>query len=589
MATLQSGQTISIQLAEGESYTVTPSGTAQVSTRGVSGSELSAPRTLTSAQTFGPYTEAGAISIACLGGTVDYTQAGGPVYQDPTTGALVGAGGLRAKLANQIGRPRIGCFGDSILGYQNTLSGTASSLTNNGDGTATIVFASAMGVQVGDLIGVAGAGDAGYHVVETPVLSVAGSGPYSYTYALAGAPAISPDSGGTPAIVYRFRKYQAGPTAWAQVLLMQDAEYVNLSIGGDTFAKMLDRFDRDVLGANLNRLLISAGVNDCFAAGLTLAQMQTNATAVFARAQALGIPVDVLTPPPQSSSRGGWTAGKRDVYKAFRNWLIQVCPSYGFTLIDSWPASSGSTTVINPTDANLNASTNVLMDLVHPSTIGAQAIGAKIAAVHRAFVPRCDRLVSNDADGNMIAGGLFQGSGGAPGTGGSGTVATGWTVSRQAGTPSTVCSTVARTVAADGDIIGNNQRMVITMGAANDTVRITPPSLHASVANGDRVRISCAVKLSATGCQFIKGLYLYVLSQTATTGNLQFYDLAYNSAGGFAYPDGFSGVFEIEAYVRTPQAVHGAPSSFNCYIEAIGAAAGECTVEIGRFTVVKAA
>jgi hypothetical protein len=86
MATLQSGQTISIQLAEGESYTVTPSGTAQVSTRGVSGSELSAPRTLTSAQTFGPYTEAGAISIACLGGTVDYTQAGGPVYQSPPPG-----------------------------------------------------------------------------------------------------------------------------------------------------------------------------------------------------------------------------------------------------------------------------------------------------------------------------------------------------------------------------------------------------------------------------------------------------------------------------------------------------------------------
>lgn len=75
MATLKSGQTISIQLAEGESYTVTPSGTAQVSTRGVSGSELSAPRTLTSAQTFGPYAEAGVINIACLVGTALYVQA----------------------------------------------------------------------------------------------------------------------------------------------------------------------------------------------------------------------------------------------------------------------------------------------------------------------------------------------------------------------------------------------------------------------------------------------------------------------------------------------------------------------------------
>ena len=72
MTTLQAGQTVSIQLAEGESYTVTPSGTAQISTRGVSGSALSDARTLTSATTFGPYTEAGILNIACLVGTTDY-------------------------------------------------------------------------------------------------------------------------------------------------------------------------------------------------------------------------------------------------------------------------------------------------------------------------------------------------------------------------------------------------------------------------------------------------------------------------------------------------------------------------------------
>jgi len=133
MATLQSGQTISIQLAEGESYTVTPSGTAQVSTRGVSGSELSAPRTLTSAQTFGPYTEAGAISSACLSGTVDYTQAGGPVYQDPT-GALVGVGHVQIKRGLRPIRRQSGVelFGPSATTTITATPGSGATITSSG-------------------------------------------------------------------------------------------------------------------------------------------------------------------------------------------------------------------------------------------------------------------------------------------------------------------------------------------------------------------------------------------------------------------------------------------------------------------------
>ncbi len=509
-----------------------------------------------------------------------------PVYQDPATGTIV-TENMRAQ-TNALGRQRIGVFGDSIAGYHHTLSGTATSLVNNGNGTATITLSGSPGLQVGDPIGVAGAGDADYHVVETPILAVSGAGPFNYTYALEGNPTTNPDSGGTPAVVYRFRKFQAGFSAWAQVLLMQDAEYINLGIGGDTFVKLVERFDRDVLSANLHRLVIHCGVNDCFSANRTLAQMQTDATALFVKAKALGIPVDIITPVPQSSSRGGWTTAKRDIYKAFRHWLFQIAPTYNFSVIDSWTAIAGSTNVINPTDSNLNPNTNVLFDLVHPGTVGAQAIGKKVADFHRAFIPRSDRLVCNDADGNLLSGGLFQGSGGTNGTGSSGTVATGWTVSRTAGSGTVVCSTVARTVANDGDAIGNNQRMVITVGANNDTFRIASPSIHSSVTNGDRVRVSCAVKLSATGCQFVKGVYLYVLSQTATTGNLQLYDLGYTSATGAAYPDGFSGVMELDCYVRTPASIHGAPSSFICYVEVIGAAAGDCTVEVGRFTAVKA-
>jgi hypothetical protein len=309
---------------------------------------------------------------------------------------------------------------------------------------------------------------------------------------------------------------------------------------------------------------------------------------VIAKAQALGIGIDMMIPPPQSSSRGGWTSGKRDIFRALRNWLIQYCGANGIGVIDWWSATAGSTPMVNPTDTDINPSSGVLFDNVHPGSAGAMIGGKALAAYLRTFVPRAERLTANTADGNMLTNGVFSGSGGTNSTtGGSGTVAASWTVSSTAGTPGVAASVVARTVANDGDAIGNNQRMAITFGAANDTVRLSQATIHSQLTNGDTFRVAVSVKLSATGCQFVKGLYLYVLSQTATTGNLQMYDLAYNSSAGAAFPDGCDVVLEVPAYVRTPQAVHGSPSNVICYLEVIGAAAGVATVDVGRFTAVK--
>lgn len=74
MPTLTKGQTVTLQLSEGEYVTVSPdSGSAaQVSTRGVSGSPLQTPSTVTTQATFGPYTESGALSVYCAAGSVAY-------------------------------------------------------------------------------------------------------------------------------------------------------------------------------------------------------------------------------------------------------------------------------------------------------------------------------------------------------------------------------------------------------------------------------------------------------------------------------------------------------------------------------------
>lgn len=72
MTTLNAGQSVAIQMMEGEYVTVTPSVQAKVSTRGLSGSPLTAPTTISTATTFGPYTETGTLSIEAVGSSVDY-------------------------------------------------------------------------------------------------------------------------------------------------------------------------------------------------------------------------------------------------------------------------------------------------------------------------------------------------------------------------------------------------------------------------------------------------------------------------------------------------------------------------------------
>ena len=65
MPTLTRGQSVTLQMSEGESWTVTPTGQAQISTRGVSGGPLQAPTTIATATTFGPYAESGTLDHLC--------------------------------------------------------------------------------------------------------------------------------------------------------------------------------------------------------------------------------------------------------------------------------------------------------------------------------------------------------------------------------------------------------------------------------------------------------------------------------------------------------------------------------------------
>jgi len=75
MPTLTKGQTVTLQLSEGETVyvSVDTGANAQISTRGVSGSALQDPLTINATKVFGPYTESGSMSITSLNGSTSYT------------------------------------------------------------------------------------------------------------------------------------------------------------------------------------------------------------------------------------------------------------------------------------------------------------------------------------------------------------------------------------------------------------------------------------------------------------------------------------------------------------------------------------
>lgn len=101
MPTIQAGQSATVQLMEGETVTVTPVRQAQVSTRGVSGSPLADPRTISAATTFGPYTEAGVLVIGAVGDSVAYTNSS-PVSGDGISSSQAISGSVSGSAHGEI-------------------------------------------------------------------------------------------------------------------------------------------------------------------------------------------------------------------------------------------------------------------------------------------------------------------------------------------------------------------------------------------------------------------------------------------------------------------------------------------------------
>ena len=511
MATLQAGQTVSIQLAEGESYTVTPSGTAQVSTRGVSGSELSAPRTLTSAQTFGPYTEAGVINIACLIGTAVYNQAANVVAQYPATGA--GAGLF---------------VGDSNTSFAFDQGPTVTAIADNGDGTATVTFNASHNWAVGQRITVNNSTVRALNVFDAEVTAQVNTNPYTVTFRLGGrtSPVVSGVAASTQTL-YSLRYSPLGFLPWLEALQNRRMGAILAAAGGADSTQALTMFEdaqNAAMASHASDVVIMIGTNDVFARGWDFATAKASIQALVDAVSALPVRIWWLTPPPLNSANAAWTSGKQTVMNRLIRWMARYAPTIGATFVDTWRGAQNGSSFVNGGAANPDATANFLgADNTHTTNLGALAIARALnTAMREVQATRAlgfqGAHAATQNQGNVLTNSRLTGTGGTktPGSGTiSGSAPDSWTVEITSGTGTITLTNPARTVANDGDTDGNNLQVIPSVSAT--TWRLLQSGLQAAVTAGE-VR-DLYIPVTITGAAALTGVELIIFGTKSAGGN----------------------------------------------------------------------
>lgn len=510
--------------------------------------------------------------------------------KDASGNVLLSTNGAQT-LASRSGAPKIVFLGDSLTGYSNATSPSASSLVDNGDGTATVTFTLSQGILAGDTFGIQGALDGAFDVPPTtPCISVSGSGPYSYTYALNAKPSVSPDL--SSAITMMFGDQYSGYSFVGHFRSLTGHKFkcINAGIGGDSSAQMLARFDRDVTIHNPDVVVLCGFRNDPYK-GFTLAQTKANMALLLAKCRAIGAQLWILTMPPQPSTFGAWTTAIRDLIIQQRRYLVNFAQDNRLPCLDWATLGAGTTQMQDPTSTNAVPSTGMInaTDLVHATNAAGYIAAKGLAAIANAAFPSAQpALARNVTDGGAFTNPTFTGTGGTA-TNGTGTVtgviATNCTVQVLAGTGVATCSQVARTIANDGDNAGNWQRVSFAAAAANDQFCIKLQDVHSAFTNGDLVRFQVAARLvSGANCREISHK---TTVQCATTGNKVYTDQAVTAAQSYAYPEPWGGTIGQDMPVRSPNATHGNITVLQPQIIFTANAAGTFVVDVACASIEK--
>jgi hypothetical protein len=285
--------------------------------------------------------------------------------------------------------------------------------------------------------------------------------------------------------------------------------------------------------------------------------------------------------PPIGTAAVGYTAAKNQTLLRLNELRREYALSNpGIVYVDCYAAVAVAATG--------DWDTTLTQDSIHYNARGSWEVALLVQSTLAKWFSQQSMLVSSQIDNLTTGAGnkqlfpnpLIQGAGGAGDGSFTGVAANNFFVQRYAGAgATTVGSVVARTVVADGDALGNNQRLVVTNAVNNDQVLIQGnASLSGSVSTGDVVQFKCVI-----GQASVTNLAGWIVQLEGTVNGVDFQILASGPTGGLMTQKDIASLeLQTKPFKIPPGLTYLRP-----VIRFIWGGAGGGTFNIGRFGVTK--
>lgn len=324
--------------------------------------------------------------------------------------------------------------------------------------------------------------------------------------------------------------YSNGYMTWASILSGGKIFFsaaLNYGVAGDTTTLMVARLATSIasakaLGARF--VVILAGTNDNYG-GVTYAQTIANLANIYGAWLGAGItPIIIpITPRAKDAASGSMLTADRQKMQRVITWQRGYCRDNPSVLIADATLNITDHSVTNgdPIGALLANSTASTTDGLHLAARGSFWTGKAIVDAVQYYLRGISQMIWSQADthditnnptGNLLANGFMTGTGGTPGTGASGSLATSFTFRRQAGSTITVVGSKGTTATANGSTYPN-QRIAVAgagSGAATETAQVYQQVFPSGTtyAVGDTVYAECAISVSGVTAATLKSIYL---------------------------------------------------------------------------------